>query len=212
MQIYDISLTISPNLPVWPGDSPILLEKAADMAAGDDVNITRLSFGAHTGTHVDAPLHFLGDDPRTVEWMDLKTLTGRAYVLHLADTAAIIDRSLLERSNIPKRTRRLLIRTRNSHLWEQGISEFQTDFVAIDGSGAEFLLEHGVKLVGVDYLSVAPYSDPHTTHRLLLNAGMIIVEGLDLSGVAQGRYTLYCLPLKLKGSEGAPARTILVGP
>lgn len=209
MQIYDISLTISPGLPVWPGDPPVAVERVSDIDAGDDANVSRIDMGVHTGTHVDAPLHFLsGGDP--VDRLDLKTLTGRAYVLDLTGVD-LIDARVLQDAEIPARTRRILIKTRNSELWSQGESKFREDFVAISADGAQYLVDRGVRLIGVDYLSVAPYSDGIPTHKILLSAGMAVVEGLNLSQVEQGRYTLYCLPLKIAGSDGSPARAILIG-
>lgn len=212
MRIYDISLTVTPDLPVWPGDPAVVLKPMASIASGDDANVTGIQMGVHTGTHVDAPHHFIDEDPRTVEQMSLKTLTGRTYVLHLPDQVSVISAEILDQVEIPPRTRRLLFRTRNSSYWATDPHRFREDFVAIDASGAQYLVDRGVKLIGVDYLSVAPYGDGKPTHEIFLKAGIILLEGLDLSTVEQGRYTLYCLPIKLGGVEGAPARAILVGP
>lgn len=211
MRIYDISVTIRPELPVWPGDPPIRLERISKMEEGDSANVTHLNMGAHVGTHVDAPYHFLGGKAPTVESLPLNLLTGRAYVLHLSDHVERISAEVLQRADIPPRTRRLLFKTRNSALWARQPQQFEQDFVAITPDGAQYLVGRGVKLVGVDYLSVAPYKEGAPTHQILLRAGMILLEGLDLSQVSQGRYTLYCLPLKIAGSDGAPARAILIG-
>ena len=209
MRIYDLSLGISPDLPVWPGDPPVRLERVSSIADGANANVSTLYCGVHVGTHVDAPLHFV-DGARSVETLPLKVLTGRAYVVDLRK-AEVLDAATLEASDIPPRTRRILFKTRNSALWARKEPEFRKDFVAVDASGAEWLVRKGVQLVGVDYLSVAPFGDSKPTHRILLEAGVVVVEGLNLSEVSQGRYTLYCLPLKLVGSDGAPARAILVG-
>lgn len=208
MRIYDVSVGISPQLPVWPGDPPVQLERMEAIASGANANVSRLACGVHTGTHVDAPLHFIDGAPG-VESLPLKLLTGRAYVVNLP-SAKVIDEATLEAAGLPPRTRRVLFRTRNSELWTKE-KAFQTNFVAVDASGARWLVKKGVQLVGVDYLSVAPYGQSKETHRVLLEAGVVIIEGLDLSRVTQGRYSLYCLPLKLMGSDGAPARVILVG-
>lgn len=210
MRTYDISLTLKPELPVWPGDPPISLERASKIAAGDVANVTHLSMGAHVGTHVDAPYHFLDGHP-TVDQIPLNLLTGRAYVLELDDQVDLITAEVLERAEVPPRTRRLLFKTRNSQYWERGLEEFQTDFVGVSADAAQYLVDRSVKLVGVDYLSVAPYNDSVPTHQILLKAGVVVVEGLNLSEVSQGRYTLYCLPIKIGGADGAPARAILVG-
>jgi len=209
MQTYDISLSISPDLPTWPGDPPIVLERVDKIEEGANNNVSRLDMSVHTGTHVDAPFHFLPDG-KTVEQLKLNQLTGRVYVLNLPD-ADLITEAVLEKAQIPPRTRRVLFKTRNSEYWARQERSFQTEFVALSPDGAHYLVQRGVKLVGVDYLSVAPYKQSKLTHEILLKAGVVVVEGLDLSEVSQGRYTLFCLPLKLVGSDGAPARAILVG-
>ena len=209
MRIYDISVGISPETPVWPGDPPVSLERIQSIEDGAESNVSRLVSGVHVGTHIDAPLHFLPEGG-SIEDIPLKSLIGRAYVVDLRK-AQVIDADALNSANIPPRTRRLLFRTRNSEYWARGQSKFQKDFVAVDASGAEWLTRKGVRMVGVDYLSVAPYGDGAPTHKILLEAGVVVLEGLNLSDIRQGRYTIYCLPLKLVGSEGAPARAILIG-
>ncbi len=210
MRIYDISLPITPGMVVWPGDPRVVLERVGKMEEGSDSNVTHLSMSAHTGTHVDAPYHFMGGDSLTVDRLPLKLLTGRAYALHLPDVD-LITAGVLEKAEIPPRTRRLLFKTRNSSYWSKSALPFQTQFVAISPDGAQHLVDRGIKLVGIDYFSVAPYADSGPTHQILLKAGVVILEGLDLSKVTQGRYTLHCLPLKLVGCDGAPARAILIG-
>ncbi|HEU0293864.1 MAG TPA: cyclase family protein [Anaerolineales bacterium] len=209
MTIYDISLTISPNLPIWPGDPALELEQIESMDKGAHANVTRLSAAVHLGTHVDAPHHFLNDG-RTVESLPLDVLTGPCYVTQLPDGIEAITAEVLDRSEISSEMKRVLFGTRNSHLWASGESTFQTDFVAITDDGAEWLVDRGIQLVGVDYLSVAPYGDSVPTHTILLKAGVVVVEGLNLSKIVRGFYDLYCLPLKIAGSDGAPARAILI--
>jgi len=209
MTIYDISLTISPDLPVWPGDPPLELVQFESMDKGAHNNVTRMSSCVHIGTHVDAPRHFLKDG-NTVEQLPLDVLTGPCYVAQLPDGIEAITAEVLDRTEITSEMKRVLFGTRNSHLWARGESTFQTDFVAITEDGAEWLVESGVQLVGVDYLSVAPYGESIPTHTILLKAGVVLVEGLNLSNVMRGFYDLYCLPLKIAGSDGAPARAILV--
>jgi len=209
MKIFDISLTISASLPTWPGDPGIVLEQTDSMDKGATANVTRISTGVHVGTHVDAPHHFLNDG-RTVEDLPLDVLTGQCYVVQLPDGIDAITAEVLSRTEVTSDMKRILFGTSNSHYWVKGETKFQEDFVAITEDGAEWLVEHGVKLVGVDYLSVAPYSDSEPTHNVLLKAGVVIVEGLNLSNVVRGFYDLYCLPLKIAGSDGAPARAILI--
>ena len=209
MRVYDISVSITPEMPVWPGDPPVTLRRVSEIAKGANANVSRLECGVHIGTHVDAPSHFIDGAP-DVETLSLKTLNGRAYVIDLMQ-ADVLDAETLDAAGIPPRTRRVLFKTRNSEFWPSEGSEFRTDFVGVDRSGAEWLVKKGVQLVGIDYLSIAPYKQSRPTHRVLLNAGVVVIEGLDLSQVPRGRYTLHCLPLKLMGSDGAPARAILMG-
>ena len=210
MHTYDVTLTISPDMPVWPGDPSVDLKLVSKISDGANANVSHIKMGVHTGTHVDAPFHFL-DNGKTIEEIPLSILVGRAYVLHLPNSVRMITAEILQNANIPPRTRRVLMRTRNSILWGKKNLSFQEDFVAIDEDASEYLVNRGVKLVGVDYLSVAPFKNSGPTHRIFLSAGVVIVEGLDLSKVSQGRYNFHCLPLKLAGSDGAPARVILTG-
>lgn len=209
MTIYDITLTISSSIPVWPGDPAVEITQVASIDQGANANVSQINFGLHTGTHVDAPHHFLNDN-RTVETLPLDVLTGPCYVLRLNEDIAAITADVLKAAHLPADVSRLLFRTRNADLWATGVTQFQTDFVAVTLDGAEWLVKRGIKLVGVDYLSVAPYKKSRPTHEVLLKAGIVILEGLDLSQVDQGFYDLYCLPLKVAGADGAPARAILV--
>ena len=209
MKIFDISLTISPDLPVWPDDPLVELELIESMDAGAHANVSRLSAGVHMGTHVDAPHHYLNDG-RTIEQLPLDVLTGPCYVTQLPDGVEAINAAALDGISLPTDATRILFGSSNSHFWSRGEREFQEDFVAVAEDGARWLVERGVRLVGVDYLSVAPFRDSVPTHTVLLQAGVVVVEGLDLSAVPRGFYDLYCLPLKLLGADGAPARAILI--
>jgi arylformamidase len=209
MKIFDISLTISPDLPVWPGDPPIELEQVESMDKGAHANVSRLRAGVHIGTHVDAPHHFLNNG-HTIEQLPLDILTGPCYVTQLPDGIEAISAEALDSMSLPADTTRILFGTSNSKFWVRSETKFQEDFVAVTVDGADWLVEYGVQLVGVDYLSVAPFRDSVPTHTILLQAGIVVIEGLDLSAVPRGFYDLYCLPLKLLGSDGAPARAILV--
>jgi arylformamidase len=208
MKIYDISVGISSDMITWPDDVPLILEQFKKIADGDEANVSRMAGTVHIGTHVDAPLHFI-DGAASIEELSLDVLTGPAYVVHLKNTS-MIDAEALKGAGIPADTKRILFKTRNSNIWDSGVKEFQTDYVGLNASGAEWLVKRGIKLVGVDYLAVAVYTDLTTTHRILLGNDIIVLEATNLSGVEQGWYELYCLPLKLVGSEGAPARVILV--
>jgi arylformamidase len=206
--LYDISLPISESLVVWPGDPPIRITQPYHLDRGDEATVTRLDMGAHTGTHVDAPAHFVPGGSG-VDDLDLNVLVGPALVVDAREADAL-SAAVLETLPIPPGTKRVLFRTRNSDLWARGKREFHNEFVAITGDGARWLIERGVRLVGVDYLSVAPFDAVTPTHRALLHAGVVAIEGLDLSGIGPGAYQLVCLPLKIAGGDGAPARAILI--
>jgi arylformamidase len=159
------------------------------------------------GTHVDAPFHFIsGGDP--VEAMPLDVLMGPAVVTYLPEVAAVTATDL-EALDLPAGVQRLLLRTRNSKLWTTGVEEFQPDFVALTVDAAQWVVQRGIRLLGVDYLSVQRFDDGPEVHQILLEARVVIVEGLNLAGVEPGEYELICLPLKLTGAEGAPARAVL---
>jgi arylformamidase len=203
---HDISLPISERLITYPGDPPIQLPAHARIADGDDVNVTRLSFGSHTGTHVDAPLHFI-DDARAVDELPLDILIGPVRVAEFDRGVSGIGEDELREAGIDGETR-LLLKTRNRDLLES--EAFREDFTYLTGAGADYLLEAGVKLVGIDYLSIEEFdADEPVAHKRLLEQEVIIVEGLDLRGVPAGRYELICLPLRLAGLDGAPARAVL---
>ncbi len=199
--IIDISAQVSPKMVVWDDDSPPVIERVSSIAAGDGYNLSRLVLGTHTGTHVDAPLHFI-DGGEAVESLPLGALIGPVLVVD-ARSAEEIEAAIVERE-VPAQTERVIFATRNSDLWDR--EGFTNDFVAISAAAASLLAERGVRLVGIDYLSVG---SPET-HRALLSSGVVLLEGLDLRGVAAGSYELVCLPLDVVGSDGAPARAALV--
>jgi arylformamidase len=208
MTIYDITLTITPTLPVWPGDPPVQLSQPSHLERGDICTITRLDISAHTGTHLDAPAHFIRGGA-TVETLDLDVLIGPALVVD-ARGRGHLTAEALEALAIPPYVKRLLLRTDNSAIWQAGDSAFVEDFVAIEPSGASWLVERGIRLVGIDYLSVAPFEDGAPTHQILLGAGVIAVEGLNLSAIEPGEYQLICLPIRIGDSDGAPCRAVLI--
>jgi len=208
MPIHDISLPLSDALAVWPKDPSIHITQPRTFEKGDHAQVSHLDLGAHTGTHIDTPAHFIPGGSN-LDDLDLEIMVGPALVVD-AGQADQLTPAVLETLDIPQGTTRLLFRTRNSNLWEQDSSTFHEDFAAISEAGAHWLIDRGVRLVGIDYLSVAPYVDTGPTHRALLGAGVIPLEGLNLSGIAPGTYQLICLPLRIAGVEGAPARAILI--
>jgi arylformamidase len=208
--IYDLSVPISSELPTYPGDPAIKIDDWSSFAKGDNANVSGLSFGAHTGTHVDAPAHFL-EGTRRVESLDLEVLIGEAQVVEVPEEKRVIDEQFVA-ANCSQGTTRILFKTRNSAFWTGDYTEFRTDFTYLDLQAAQVLVERGVKLVGIDYLSIEKFnSKDHEIHRALLSHDVIIIEGLNLTGVPAGKYELICLPLRLRSNlgDGAPARAVL---
>ena len=210
MHIHDLSVGISPTLPIWPGNPGVEIVRMQNMDKGDHANVSRLSLGAHTGTHVDAPVHFI-NGAAGVDTLPLDVLVGPALVIELP-SVAVVSAPDLDGAHIPAGTQRLLIKTRNSTYWANGDTTFHEDFVGVAVDAANWLVAHHMALVGVDYLSVAPWKQGTPTHRALLEAGVVIVEGLNLTGIAPGTHDFACLPLKLVGSDGSPARAIITEP
>ncbi|MCP4361170.1 MAG: cyclase family protein [Chloroflexi bacterium] len=208
MKIHDLTLPISPNLIVWPGDPPVTIKRELDMDKGDICTLSAVAMSAHTGTHLDAPAHFIPDG-RGVETLDLQVLVGTAVVVETLN-ATQITAEVLDSLSIPPGTKRLLIKTSNSARWAAGETDFYEEYVAVTTVGAQWLVDHGIKLVGVDYLSVAPFTALVECHQILLGAGVIPVEGLNLHHISPGTYQFICLPLLIPGSDGAPCRAILL--
>jgi arylformamidase len=202
----DISAPVSPSMPTFEGDPPVDFELEKSLARGDVCNLTRIEMGAHSGTHVDAPIHFVAGGSAS-EAISLDAVTGPAWVVDARDQRDSITAEDLARLAIPPQETRILFRTSNSSLWE--VPGFQKGFVGLDVSGATALVERRTRLVGIDYLSIAPFGDPTPTHVALLSAGVVVLEGLDLGAVEPGPYELVCLPLRIVGSDGAPARALL---
>jgi len=209
MKIHDITLTLQAGMVVWPGDPEVELGRIKKIEEGANANVSSIAMGVHTGTHVDAPYHFLSDGD-TVENMLLEVLIGKVKVVRIDDHVDVITRDVLERIHLEDGIERVLFKTRNSRYLADYRVGFKEDFVGIDAGASELLVEKGIKLVGIDYLSIAPYKRSRPTHEVMLGARMVIIEGVDLSDVEAGDYILYCLPLKLKKTEGAPARVILI--
>jgi arylformamidase len=202
----DISVAVHEGMPVWPGDPGLHFERTMDQNNGDVCTVTRVGMGAHTGTHMDAPLHFLRGT-ETIEQMPIEATVGPARVIQIADRTAIHREELVPYTI--QAGERILFRTANSER-DWGKLPFDEDFVFIARDGAEYLAECGVRSVGVDYLSVGGFKqDSVETHVALLGKGIWVMEGLMLGQVEPGNYELVCLPIKWAGAEGAPARAIL---
>ncbi len=201
----DVSVPIREGMPVWPGDTPFRMTRVSDLAAGDHNTLSELRLGAHTGTHVDAPAHFIAG-AATIDMLPLDSLVGECRVLELLSEEAISAEELRSRDIRPGE--RILLKTRNSALWAD--DAFHEGFTYLSTPAAQWLAEVRPRCVGIDYLSVGGFHHNGTeVHRALLGAGVSLIEGLDLSAVKEGVYELVCLPLRLVGAEGAPARALL---
>jgi arylformamidase len=208
MKLYDVTVPVFEGMPVWPKDPGVSLPLARSIARGDYANVTRIEMGAHTGTHMDAPFHF---EPNGcgIDQLPLDVLVGPCRVFDLTIIPGHIDRAALAQCDLRGVTR-ALFKTRNSQRWARGERAFDSNFIAVATDGAAELVARGVKLVGVDYLSVEPFgSKEHPVHHALLRANVVVIEGLNLYDVPAGDYELIALPLKLSGADGAPARVIL---
>jgi arylformamidase len=202
----DVSVPLRTGMVHWPDDPPVSIEREQDIERGDVATVSSLSMGAHTGTHIDAPLHFFRTG-KSIDTMPLTATLGRARVIEIHDPESIKPDEL--RPHEIQRDERILFKTRNSaRCWQT--DDFVEDFVYISPEAARYLAAQRVQTVGVDYLSVGGFfRDGVETHHALLEAGIWIIEGLNLSSVAPGIYELVCLPLKIEGGDGAPARAIL---
>jgi len=207
VKVYDISVPLRADMPTYSGEPGPRLEFTRQLSKGDTATVSVLSLGSHTGTHVDAPSHFLDGAP-SVDSLPLDALVGPAFVAEHAGESHITAADL-DAMGIPADCRRLLFKTRNGRLWDD--AEFRRDFIALAPDAGRALAERGMRLVGIDYLSIERYApERHEVHETLLASGVVIVEGLDLRAVAPGEYLLVCAPLKVVGAEGAPARAFLI--
>jgi arylformamidase len=205
-RLIDISVPLARGLPIWPGSTGFRVERTLAFEQGDDITVSRLDLDLHTGTHVESALHYMeGGDP--IETVPLEAFVGPAVVIDVGDADAVRPDEL-DAAAIPEGTERLLVRTRNSGRLQPG-EQFRRDFVGLTVEGASWIAGRGLRLIGTDYLSIQRFGDDPETHRVLMRAGVAILEGLDLGAVEPGAYRLTCLPLRLYGTEAAPARAIL---
>jgi arylformamidase len=207
-EIIDITYPLTPALTVWPGDTPVRFETVKAIGETSHSAVSKLTLSSHAGTHVDAPCHFV-KGAGSVDSLDLSVLIGEALVVSVEGPE--ISGPVIETLGIPDSTARVIFKTESSDRFN-GKEAFFEDFVGVTPSGAEQLLERGVKLIGIDYLSVAAHKESLEVHRLLLGKGVVLLETLDLKAVLPGPYQLVCLPLKLEGLDGSPARAVLIRP
>jgi arylformamidase len=205
MKLIDVTVPLDTQLATYPNNTPFTLEPIKRLARGDSSNVSTLHMSAHAGTHIDAPRHFF-DEGLATDALPLEMLIGRARVVEMT-TRRGIGADDFAPHDLSEEVR-VLIKTVNSRFW--GSPDFHTEYVGVTESGARHLVEHGIKVVGVDYLSVEEFRKPGApAHRVLLGAGTIVIEGLNLRDVEPGIYDMYCLPLRIVGSDGAPARVVL---
>lgn len=209
MPIYDLSVPLCDEIPTYPGDPGIEIRDWFSLAQGDSANVSVLRFGAHTGTHVDAPAHFIEGAAR-VESLSLDVLIGEAQVVEVPKDLYSINEAFVN-EHCPPEAQRVLFKTRNSGFWRESRS-FRKDYTYLELGAAKQLVNRGIRLIGIDYLSIEQFGqEGHPTHLALLSQGVVILEGLNLCDVSPGRYELICLPLRIRSGkgDGAPARAVL---
>ena len=208
MKIIDISVPVSHKLPLWPNSSGLCLTRVAKIGKKSVVNETHIEMNAHIGTHIDAPLHFI---PKglSIDKLPLDIFIGPTFVANL-DKVKEITAKDLETLPLPKNVKRILFKTSNSRLWEKKVKKFKPDYVGLTADAASWLVKRGIRLVGMDYLSIAKFSEAVAVHKILLGNNVYIVESLNLTGVKSGTYELVCVPIKITDSEAAPARAMLL--
>lgn len=210
MPIYDVTVPLHNELPTWPGDPGVEISDWRSLTKGDGASVSLVHFGAHTATHVDAPAHFI-EGAAKVEAMPLDALIGEAEVIEVPEDCLAIDEGFVTDKCAPG-TERILFKTRNSAFWSEPEPHFHTDFTYLALNAATRLIQQGLRLVGIDYLSIEKFGQAnHETHLALLSNGVVILEGLNLTDVPAGKYELICLPLRLRSNlgDGAPARAVL---
>ncbi|MFT4038767.1 MAG: cyclase family protein [Thermomicrobiales bacterium] len=213
-QVFDVTVPFGPNIPGWPGQPATEVTPLSRVATGSGANVSWLQLSSHAGTHVDANWHFIDDGRKLLE-IPVERWCGPCYVTHIPDDVAQISAADLEAAGIPTGTERLILRSRNSRQWEgwDGVTPvlFREDYVGVLPDAAQWLVDHGVRLVGTDSLSVGTFGPQNReTHLTLLGNDVLVIELLDLSQITAGPYELICLPLKLAIGDGAPARVVLV--
>jgi arylformamidase len=208
MKIIDISVPISHQIPFWPNSSGLCLTRISKIGKKNAVNETHIEINAHVGTHIDAPLHFISNGI-SIDKSPLDIFIGQALVVYLPKVKEITAQDL-EKLSLSKDVERILFKTSNSILWEKKVKKFKKDYVGLTADAASWLVKRGVKLVGIDYLSIAKFSEAVAVHKILLGKNIYIIESLNLTGVRPGPYKLICLPLKIADSEAAPVRAVLL--
>lgn len=209
MKIIDISIPLTNTTPVWKGDKKITIRREEEIGDKSSFNVSRMELGVHAGTHIDAPFHCLKEG-QTVDQLSLSSFIGPVQVIQIPDNVKVLNADVISKLNFENGIDRVLFKTSNSKYWETDPNNFHTDYVAFDTEGARAFSKLECCLVGIDYFSASLYTDLVKPHEILLNKGIILLENIDLRAVDPGIYKLICLPLKLIGTDGAPARAILI--
>ena len=208
MRIIDISVPIDDKAPLWPGNIGPKTKRLSNMENGSEYNETSIEMNVHTGTHIDAPLHFIKNG-QSIDKMNPSIFIGSVFIVHLPDVREITAKDL-EKINLPKNVNRILFKTSNSLLWNKDNSEFEKEYVGITSDAATWLVEKKITLVGIDYISIATFKETVGVHNILLKEGIAVLEAINLINVEEGNYKLVCLPIKITNAEGAPARAVLI--
>jgi arylformamidase len=205
--IIDISVSINESLPVWPGSPGAKISQLMEIGDDSVANVSHISIESHTGTHIDAPLHFVKNGKTTAE-IPLDKLIGPCQVIEVLNTKSI-NTEILKKIDFESGVKKILFKTDNQKYWKKQTQQFEKDYTALSPDGAQFLVDMGIELVGIDYLSIQRFHDPIDTHTTLLQNSVVILETINLCEVNPGLYRLICLPLKVDGVEGCPVRAVL---
>jgi len=206
-KLLDISVPLHGGLPLWPGSRPIHIERVMDLAGGDDANVSELTIDLHSGTHIDAPLHFI-QEGATTEEVPLEKMVGNCFIADFRGLHAISGADL-ENADIPAGVKRLLLKTDNSSRWGDFAQPFRSDFCALTPDAAQWIVRRDLMLIGIDGPSIQLYEDPYDTHIVLLQNQIVILENLNLLEAEPGPAHLICLPLRVRGVEAVPVRAVL---
>jgi arylformamidase len=209
MKIFDVTVPIKNFMPVWPGDPQVENRLVSSIEKGEEANVTNIQMSAHTGTHIDAPKHYIKSGT-AIEGLSLTTLLGEVEVVEIDFRNSQIDALTLIKVNRNEWSQRVLFKTNNSNLRLLEKDYFNQNFTALLPDAAEYLVQKGVKLVGIDYLSIAPFENGSDTHIILLENDVVVLEGLNLADISPGIYELIALPILLEGADGSPARVLLI--
>jgi len=208
MQIIDITIPLTEFTPVWEGEEGITIQQSASIGDRSDYNVSRCELGLHSGTHIDAPFHVYRDG-KTTDAIPIEKMVGSVQVVEINENVPVINEQVLRGINIDLTIKKILLKTKNSNFWRRETVCFRRDYVGIDASAAEYFNAIEMELIGIDWFSISTYNDLLRPHQILLEKGVVLLENLDLRYVKPAVYQLFCLPLKIIGVDGSPARVIL---